>query len=191
MAANEVQWVLCFQLACTVQQLQRKYKKQQQPVVQLLSALGLPAGFDSSRCARLADDEHGHLVLLAALHNQLEAATDKHKMKMMQGVQVGRTATAEPAGTVADTCPATDQQLERSSCKASKEVAQGAVDVVMPPQLLQPLVLTLVQLCTQGQPSLQLLRDCCRHCMRCWQAAPPPCRRHRKRHCLQQDGYST
>jgi hypothetical protein len=165
MAAHEVQWVVCFQLACVVQQLQRKSKKQQQqqqqqqqgsqPVEELLAALGLPAGFDCSRYVTQSEDEDRTLVLLSALEKQLDAASCK---MTFQGVPVGTTSAAEPAGSIADAAADTASDLDQqSSCIGDDK---RCVFIMMSPQLLQAVMLTLVQLCGQGQPSLQLLVHC-------------------------------
>jgi hypothetical protein len=166
MATHEVQWVVCFQLACVVQQLQRKHKKQQQqqlgsqPVEQLLAALGLPASFDCSRYLWPPEDVDRTLKLLSAIRKQLDAANCK---MTFQAVPVGTTSAAKTANSAADTAAAAaaaytaSESDQGSSCSID---GKRSVFVMMPPQLLQPLMLMLVQLCEQGQPSLQLLVQC-------------------------------
>jgi hypothetical protein len=175
MAAHKVQWVLCFDLAVLVQSLQeqqqqrRRQQQQQvqgtQPAEQLLSALGLPAGFDCSRFSSCLKDQHSHLVLLSALHNQLKAAKDEVMSRGDRGSLVEpekRTQLLGGADTVLGSDPASEQQEQQSNGKSLQTAAEHGMFVGMPPQLVRPLVMTLVQLCRQEQTGLHLM-ECILH----------------------------
>jgi hypothetical protein len=120
--------MLCFHLGWIVQLLQLKsqpkqmQKQQQQqgdtPVKQLLAALGLPAGFDASRCVHLSDKiEDGVMALLFALSTQLEAASEK---MTMQPLQLQNPSAAALTGTTTSSS---------SSSSSSKEEEAAAAEV--------------------------------------------------------------
>jgi hypothetical protein len=178
-----VQWLLCFELAIAVQALQQQQQQQQQqqrrrrrrqqrqqqkqqdiqPAEQLLLALGLPAEFSCSSYKGAVKDDDGLVALVTALFNQLQAA---HEKTTFQAVPTTCRAP-QPIRTSADMVPGAvptsdhrhhqQQQQQQSGAVFPEADAVCGVFVTMPPQLVQPLVLTLLQLCQQEQASLLLL----------------------------------
>jgi hypothetical protein len=184
---HEVQWMLCFSLAILVKSIQQQRQQQRgqrqqqqvrgiQPAEQLRSALGLPAGFDCSRYPRVSDDEDSQVVLLKALCNQWKAAQLK---VIFQGVQATPVSAANLPCNAAKAAPNAEpasesrqqqqqqelqqqqrqeqQQQQESSNSSLGTYAARGLYITTPPQLVQPLVLTLVQLCKQQQATLKLM----------------------------------
>jgi hypothetical protein len=178
MASHEVQWMLCFQLTCVVQQLQPKSKQQQQqqqqqqqgdcPAVQLLAALGLAPGFYYSRYCQLSvGDRSLHVLpLLSALRNHFDAASFTVAVPGVQMNSVYPLASLTNTDPAADTTRAADpqqqQQQQQSSGSFGSEQVQCGRFLVMRQDRLRPCVLTLLQLATGAQlpASLQVLAYC-------------------------------
>jgi hypothetical protein len=93
-AASDVQWLLCFQLACICQQLQQKQQQQQQPSEHLFAGRGLPAGVQCSMYFKINDGRDYVEVLVSVLAFQLDAS-----IRVRQNVPVGRMTTADTLAT--------------------------------------------------------------------------------------------
>jgi hypothetical protein len=137
-ASYEMHWLLLFQLACTCQQLQHKSRRkqqqqqqqQQQPFEQLFTALGLPASTQYSSYYEFKDNNARCVhVLLNAFVMHFDAS--------------GRAAAEQQ-----------QQQQQQPNPQCSDEQQS-----VLAAQLLQPLLLTLLQLCSELMPILSIMEQ--------------------------------
>jgi hypothetical protein len=182
-AASDVQWLLSFQLACTCQQLQQKKNKQQQQqqqqlLEQLFAALGVPADARYSSYFKFEDDIIPMEVLMTAQQFQLDAVYCTMQWLPVGCKQEASAAAAAAAVALASTAPQEPQQQQQQQQQQQKQQQwQLSLPVVstdryglqgfdreppsdsgvLPARLVQPLVLTLLQLCAELKPTLGVI----------------------------------
>jgi hypothetical protein len=178
-ASHDVQWLLCFQLACICRQMQHKCKQQQQqqqqqqqPFEQLFAALGLQADVQYSRFYKLSDDSSSIEVLLEALYCQLDATGRLLCVLEAEATLVAAAATADAAPASSSSAAANvqqshqQQQQQHKGCINPSRLSlphdfvpprpKAEEYCMLPPQLVQPLLLTLLQLCAELKPTITL-----------------------------------
>jgi hypothetical protein len=138
---HEMVQLLCLQLACVVQQMQRSDSSrndllQQQmqgnsPAEQLLAAICIPAGFyGPASIERTLDADHGSLAVLITAFSCLTKELDRRN----------------------------DIAAESGSAESAAEQRSG----LRQPQVAAPLSLVLLQLCAQLAPTLHVMEPCLR-----------------------------
>jgi hypothetical protein len=150
LAAPEVQWLLCFQLACICQELQHKSKQQQQPWEQLFAALGLLASdqhwpfFGPKADAEPVSDVTEMAMTVLVSHLQSSVCVCQHKLAAS-----GTAAAAAAAATSPHITQQQQQQQQRHFAATQPEEF-----CILPMQLVQPLLLTVLQLCSERKPTM-------------------------------------
>jgi hypothetical protein len=171
-ASDEAQWLLYFQLACICQQLQHKSKRkeqqqqqqqQQQPAFeQLLTALGLPTGVQYSSYYEFKDTAETVHALLYALLRQLGASQRVCSLTRIPTA----AATAEVASDATqqqqqqqqdDTRVAGVANLAMRNSRFSPAQLQERCEPALAAHLVTPLLLTLLQLCLELLPTLDVM----------------------------------
>jgi hypothetical protein len=174
-ASHDVQWLLRFQLACYCQQVQHETKQQQQqqqqqPYEQLFAALGLTSSVQYSRFFKFDDDRVSTEVLLAALLCQIDATGRLRWLVNMDGSLAAEgAADAAPNSSAAAAAAASvgiQQQQQQGWIRLPPLSQPGDCELPrhntedycrLPPHLVQPLVLTLLQLCSDFKPMITLI----------------------------------
>jgi hypothetical protein len=193
-AAPEVQWLLCFHLACRCQELQHKSKKQQRqqqqqppPWEQLFAALGVPDSVQYSSYYTFNGRETMTIEsLLMALVCQLGCSSRVRQILFVgpkqSATQLGPAiqAAAAAAAAAAQLHPATPAAAAAAAeatpsalpynaqQQQQQQQVQGRVlpsteptfwpelepedHCVLPAKLVQPLLLTVLQLCSKLKP---------------------------------------
>jgi hypothetical protein len=146
-AKPEVQQMLLLHLASVVQQLQRKQQQQQQhdsnsPAAQLLAALGLSSAVDFSQFGQLNVDAQPVGMLAFAIKAHITGA-------ISQQAQNASSKSCSSSSGVQDGGVLNSTQAGRQSM---------TLQCIVPPAVMKPLLLTLLQLCGQMAPCLPVMR---------------------------------
>jgi hypothetical protein len=134
-----VQWLLLFRLACIVQLLPSNSSKRKQhkskSAEQLLAALELPAGFAFNELLELQDPRGTLAEVLQAVRVQLRVS---QQLASHQNAAVAATRYQQQE----------QQHQQQQQLVSDSQQLDRLLRIKLPVHLVQPLALTLVNLCT-------------------------------------------